>query len=117
MGNRWSRLLGMGALLATACGSDSTGSPAPDSSMPGTLPSCDSLCPAVLAAKCPQGPVSQADCVSGCETIRAGKCADKYRAVYDCGGAHPVYACDAQGRTTTVGCESLMAALYECAAS
>jgi len=112
MGNRLSCLFGIAALFVAACGSDDSGTPGKDAS---TLPSCDSLCPAVLAAKCTQGPVSQDDCISGCETIRAGKCADKYWALYECGGAHAVYACDSAGRTVVVGCESASAALYACA--
>lgn len=119
MGNRLSRLFGISALFVAACGSDSASGTLADSGMPGTdantLPSCDSLCPAVLAARCSQGPVSQSDCVSGCESIRVSKCADKYVALSECGGAQAVYACDSQGRTVVVGCESLSAALYTCA--
>jgi hypothetical protein len=107
------------ALFTSACGDDSSpggagtdgGSTEKDAA---TLPSCDSLCPAVLAPKCAQGPQSQSDCVGGCQAIRASKCLEKYVAVYDCGGVQPVYACDGMARTTVVGCESLMDALYTC---
>jgi hypothetical protein len=121
MGNRLSRFFGMAALFVAACGSDDTGGTAADSGATGkdgsTLPSCDSLCPAVLAPHCAQGPVSQSDCVGGCESIRASKCADKYLALYECGGAQAVYACDSEGRTVVIGCESASAALYACAMS
>jgi hypothetical protein len=122
MGNIFSRCLGAVVLFVAACGSDSSGG-APNNDAGGqgndatTLPSCDSLCPAVLAPKCPQGPVSQSDCVGGCQAIRASKCLDKYIALYECGGVGSVYACDAMGRTTVVGCESLMDALYTCMAN
>lgn len=112
-------LLVAAALSMAACGDDSSGTP--DGGSPSAdaaaLPSCDSLCPAVLVPKCPNGPQSQSDCVGGCLAIRASKCLDKYIAVYDCGGAQPVYACDSMGRTTTVGCESFMDALYTCMAN
>jgi len=116
-------LLVAAALLTASCSGDSSpGGASPDGGgSSGTdatsLPSCDSLCPAVLVPKCPQGPQSQSDCVGGCQAIRASKCLDKYVAIYDCGGAQPVYACDNLGRTTTVGCETLMDALYTCMAN
>ena len=123
MRDLFSRFLVAAALLTASCGSDSSpGGASPDGGgSSGTdatsLPSCDALCPAVLVPKCPQGPQSQSDCVGGCQAIRTSKCLDKYVAVYDCGGVQPVYACDGMGRTTTVGCETLMDALYTCMAN
>src|SRR5437868_1881679 len=112
MGNTFSRSFAALVLFVAACGSDSSGGTPNDAGGQGNdanaLPSCDAICPAVLAPKCPQGPISQSDCVGGCEAIRASKCLDKYVALYACGGAGSVYACDAMGRTTVVGCESLM---------
>src|SRR5688572_15404691 len=120
MGNTLYRLLGA-ALFAAGCSSDSsTGTPTDGGGSgndAGSLPSCDALCPAVLAPKCSQGPVSQSDCVGGCQAIRASKCLDKYVVLYECGGANAVYACDSMQRTTVVGCESLMDALYTCMAN
>jgi hypothetical protein len=121
MGKTFSRWCGALVLFVAACGSDSSGGTPTDGGATGsdasTLPSCDALCPAVLAPKCPQGPVSQSDCVGGCQAIRASKCLDKYVALYECGGAGSVYACDGLGRTTVVGCESIMDALYTCMAN
>jgi hypothetical protein len=115
-----SRFSGLAVLVVAACSSDgSDGTPSDGGATTydaATLPSCASLCPAVLAPRCSQGPVSQDDCVSGCESIRMSKCADKYIALANCGGSQPVYGCDSTGRTIIVGCESASAALYACAA-
>jgi hypothetical protein len=98
-----------------ACG-DSGSNAGDDENEAGTLPSCAATCPGVLAAKCSHGPVDQADCVSGCETVRASACAPEYQALYDCGGTKPSYACDATGQVTLSGCEPKSAALYSCLA-
>jgi hypothetical protein len=120
MANAILRVFGVAALVLAGCSSDEPGGTASDGGGgathydAATLPSCASLCPAVLAPHCTHGPVDQADCVSGCEFIRTSPCADKYIALADCGGAQPVYGCDSAGRTIIVGCESASAALYAC---
>ena len=123
MANTFSRLCGPFVFIVAACSSDGSGGTVSDGGPTGggstkydaaTLPSCDSLCPAVLAAKCTMGPQSQDDCVGGCQTLRTSKCSDKYVAMFECGGAQPVYGCDSAGRTIVVGCESASAALYTC---
>jgi hypothetical protein len=116
MANALLRFFGVAALVFASCSSDESGGGATqyDAS---TLPSCASLCPAVLAPHCTRGPVSQDDCVSGCESLRMSKCADKYIALANCGGAQPVYGCDSAGQTIIIGCESASAALYACAAT
>lgn len=75
---------------------------------------CDSICPGVIRAKCSGGPASQADCVSGCQSILAGKCAAKYEALYQCGGTSPKYACDSMTRVSVSGCEGAANDLYTC---
>jgi hypothetical protein len=123
MANAILRVFGVAALVLASCSSDDSGGTAPDGGGgttnydAATLPSCASLCPAVLAPHCTQGPVDQNDCVSGCESIRMSKCADKYIDLANCGGAQPVYGCDSAMRTIIVGCESASAALYTCAGS
>jgi hypothetical protein len=121
MGNAFSRSFGVLVLMMAACGSESSGASPTDGGGQGNdaaaLPSCEALCPAVLVPKCPDGPVSQTDCVGGCQAIRASKCVDKHEALYACGGPGSVYACDSMGRTTVVGCESIMDALYTCMAN
>jgi hypothetical protein len=116
-------LLAMLLLCVAACGgSDSNATPSQAGSAagsggnasPSTLPSCDATCPGVLGAKCMHGPVSQADCVSGCETVRASKCAAEYDALYQCGGAKPTYSCDPNGQVSLSGCDSAAAAMYTC---
>jgi hypothetical protein len=110
-------------VAAVACGSSGSGGTAGGKGDAGpgaggggsssTLPSCAAVCPAVVARSCPKGPVSQADCTAGCEQLR-GACADRYNALYTCGGATPKYSCDPQGYITMTGCEAQYAALTAC---
>src|SRR5438045_1866082 len=86
--------------LLIACGNDSGASKGRTSDEGGSgggassgLPTCDETCPGVLAAKCSAGPVSQSDCVSGCEAVRMSACATQYGALYTCSGATPAYTC------------------------
>jgi hypothetical protein len=110
--------------LVIACSSDgaSTGAIAREGGAQGSGGStggtvnCDSVCPAVVAAKCTGGPVDQADCVSGCQSILAGKCASKYQALYQCGGTSPKYTCDSMTRVSVSGCETVANDLYTCLA-
>jgi hypothetical protein len=103
----------------SACSDDSKGgTPSADGGQAGapsgTLPSCADVCTKVVATQCPSGPPSQSDCVSGCETIRAGKCRPQYMALFDCAGPNPSYDCNAGGFVVVVGCESADAALTTC---
>jgi hypothetical protein len=117
-------LLAVVLLCVAACGSDASKSPAPSDPAAGSggsnnntaLPSCEATCPGVLAAKCSHGPVSQDDCVSGCQAVRASKCAAEYAALFQCGGAKPVYSCDPNGQVSLSGCDSAAAQLYTCLA-
>jgi hypothetical protein len=104
--------------IMSACGGDDSKAPAsgPSSDAAASTPSCDAVCPAVLAAHCAAGPVNQADCVSGCQSIRAGKCADKYAALLDCAGSNPTFSCTSSGMVTVAACDTLGTALYSCLA-
>jgi len=102
--------MGVCCSILSACGDDSKGT----GSNGGGLPSCAEVCPPVVAANCSNGPASQADCVSGCETIRGGKCRPQYEALYHCGGANPSYSCNANGGIAVAGCDSEAAALDAC---
>ena len=106
------RVLASGLFLSclafVACGSDSSGSGS-------SAPTCESVCPGVLAAQCTGGPADQNDCVSGCEFIRSGSCSAKFQALYACAGASPKYSCDANGSVVVVGCESKSHEMYSCA--
>lgn len=111
----------VGSLFAmmclVACGGDADDPQAGETGADAaTLPSCDALCPAVLAAKCTHGPVDQTDCVSGCMSVRASACASEYNALYECGGAKPIYSCDATGQVSLKNCDSKAALLYACVA-
>jgi hypothetical protein len=116
-------LIGMGksvCLLAVsaglcACGDSSSGGDKEDDEK-GTLPGCAAECPEILAAKCSHGPVSQADCVGGCEAVRASACTAENEALYACGGAKPRYVCSAAGQVSLSGCDKEGAALYSCLA-
>ena len=109
-------------VLIAACGSDggsksgssNEGGVGGSGSTSSDLPSCESTCPGVLAAKCASGPVSQSDCVSGCETVRASACAAQYRALYTCGGATPSYKCTSLGQVGIAGCDDQTNALWSC---
>lgn len=109
--------------LAACSGTDSTpssagtpdGAPSGEAGLGATL-SCGEVCPRVVAAQCSQGPKTEADCESGCRSIRAGKCAGRYDALVTCGGATPTYTCSTSGAVTVAGCESEDAALATCLA-
>jgi hypothetical protein len=81
------------------------------------LPSCAEICPGVMAAQCPNGPPTEADCVSGCNTVRMGPCADVYTVVAECAGTDPDYACDQSGAVIVTGCEAENAELSTCLAA
>jgi hypothetical protein len=113
-------VFGLCVTILAACGSDgssgtggSGGATGAGGNMSG-LPSCDDVCTKVVAAACPAGPGTQADCVAGCQMIRAGKCAGKYQELADCAGPNPTYTCGASGAVTVVGCESADGALTAC---
>jgi hypothetical protein len=110
------KIVGSLALVClAACGGDSEPTAAEADAGKG-LPSCASTCPGVLGAMCSHGPVSQQDCVDGCESVRASACLPEYRALFSCGGATPVYACDAAGQVILKGCNAEGALLYACLA-
>jgi hypothetical protein len=114
-------LLGVVVLCLAACGGDDSSAtsqqPTPMADGGGSeLPSCEASCPGVLGAHCSHGPVSQPDCVSGCQSVRASKCAAEYDALFECGGAHPAYSCDPDGQVSLSGCDKVAALLYACLA-
>ena len=78
------------------------------------LASCSESCPDVVAAGCPGGPPTEADCVNGCEMIKSGPCADQYAALSDCAGPDPQFACSERGAVVVTGCEDLNADLSTC---
>jgi hypothetical protein len=80
------------------------------------LPACADICASVLAARCPRGPLNQADCTVPCEQFRSGSCARPFRALFDCAGAAPRFACDAHGTVTATGCEAPFGELLSCLA-
>jgi hypothetical protein len=108
-----------GCGFLSACGDDSKGGVANGTggqggSGAGALPPCAEVCTNVIAAQCPSGPPTQADCVSGCETIRTGKCRAQYMALFECAGSNPSYDCNSNGFVFVVGCESADSALNTC---
>ncbi len=82
---------------------------------PADCPSCDVLCPFVLAAGCSAGPKDQADCLAGCEFSAAGDCQIAYHQSLACAGSQPTFSCDAMGRPIVAGCEPQFDTFYMCA--
>jgi hypothetical protein len=98
-----------------ACGSgNSSAATSREGGADGTLPLCAQVCPGVVAAHCPNGPVSESDCESGCQTIRSGKCATAYGTLYQCAGGTPTYTCGSAIGFIVNGCESQSSALSTC---
>jgi hypothetical protein len=56
------------------------------------------------------------DCVSGCETVRTGPCADDYGVLAECAGADPDYGCSQSGAVVVIGCEAENMQLLTCLA-
>ena len=105
--------------LLSACGDDTKGGAANGTggqagANNGSLPPCADVCTRVVATRCPSGPPTQSECVSGCEMIRAGKCKDRYTALFACAGPNPSYDCNADGFVVVVGCEDADTALTTC---
>jgi hypothetical protein len=107
------------SVLVVACGSDgsSSGSPREGGVDNGAAPSCAQVCPGIVAPHCPGGPANEADCESGCQTIRSGKCAAAYGTLYQCAGATPTYTCGSAIGVIVNGCENQSAALTSCLTS
>ena len=121
----WGKLNGgkwVSAAIAVAhlvsCGSDDDGSTgaAGAGGSGGGLPQCPGVCASIMAASCPNGPPSQSECTTLCEQFRTGTCAERFRALSDCGGGTPNFTCDAQGFVTVTGCETEYNALIACLA-
>jgi hypothetical protein len=104
-----------GLSVVSGCGSDSSSGSAGDGGTgTGPLPTCAQVCPGVVAASCPGGPADLSDCESGCTTIRTGKCASTYTALYGCAGANPTYTCGSAVGVIVNGCEDESSALATC---
>jgi hypothetical protein len=106
------------AFSIAGCGSDSSGGKTSDGGAGGTPSNgssiCEAACPGILQAKCSGGPPSQAECVTGCDTVRTGACASLFQRFMDCGGATPKYSCNTNGNVSIVGCDSESTALWTC---
>ena len=83
---------------------------------PPRSPACADICASVLAARCPRGPQTQADCTGPCEQFRSSSCTKQFQALFDCAGTAPRFACDAHGSVTVTGCETRYNALLSCLA-
>jgi hypothetical protein len=82
---------------------------------PADCPSCDVVCPFVVAAGCAGGPPDQASCVVGCQDAEAGDCQIPYHQSLACAGSQATFSCDAMGRPTVAGCEPQFDNFYMCA--
>jgi hypothetical protein len=75
--------------------------------------SCDDVCPAVLEAKCGNGPPDQAACVSGCQDAQDA-CGLIYNKMLSCIGGAPTFECTGDDRPVVIGCEAEFDDLYQC---
>lgn len=82
---------------------------------PADCPSCETVCPFVVAAGCSKGPPDQAECVVGCQASEAGDCQIPFHQTLACAGSQPTFSCDAMGRPIVAGCEPQFDNFYMCA--
>jgi hypothetical protein len=106
MRNGLAGLFLVSAAVVVSCGGGGSSQPMP--------PSCEDACPMSVATGCPLAPPTQADCLSGCQAIRAMGCTAQYDAFARCAGPMPVLECDSSGEVTAPGCMTESAAIYTC---
>jgi hypothetical protein len=75
--------------------------------------SCTAGCELTLAAECPEGPASQAECVTDCEALRIGDCGTEYESLLTCGESSEV-ACDENDIPTVVDCAAEEGVFRDC---
>jgi hypothetical protein len=75
---------------------------------------CETLCTFVVPSGCMKGPLTQADCVTGCQDLEAGECRIPFHLTLACADVEPTFGCDAMGRPVAAGCEQQFDALYMC---
>jgi hypothetical protein len=92
------------------------GAAAPKSSSPAQPPTCSAVCVSIVDKNCPNGPPNLAECTGICDEFRSGPCAEDFRALFQCTGPNPRYACDARGFITATGCETEFTTLFACGA-
>ncbi len=85
--------------------------PGPEVFVPAT---CATVCPALAAAGCAQGPASKADCIADCGTAESGVCGVLVTALAECRGADAEVLCTGDGVPTVAACESEEASLATC---
>jgi hypothetical protein len=66
-----------------------------------------------MAANCSNGPATQAECESDCNSQSSGKCASQYSSLQGCAASKPV-TCDADGQPTIAGCDNETSAFIAC---
>ena len=74
---------------------------------------CKRGCEATLAADCPNGPPSQAQCESDCQGLSSGSCADEYGTFQACADGEPV-TCGSTGIPVVAACADEQAAFIAC---
>lgn len=116
--------------LAVACGSDDASGPVTDGGAAGgsggsagasgqcptsaSVADCAAICPAVVAAACPGGPTTQAECEEGCTMLNdyVGSC-PAWGGVVDCMGSSPTFSC-MDDQWVPVGCEDEFYCVSQC---
>jgi hypothetical protein len=97
------------AVAAEGCSSKSSGGTGTDG---GTNPNCTAFCPSVTAAGCTNGPPSQAECLSVCNSV-ASACPTEFSALAAC-STGKTFTCNAQGSAVAPGCAAQYTALETC---
>lgn len=74
---------------------------------------CERGCEATLAADCPAGPASQAQCVEDCEALSSGACSSEYAALQACAEGETI-SCNSAGIPVIEACSAEQTQFIDC---
>jgi hypothetical protein len=74
---------------------------------------CAKVCPAVVAAKCENGPPTVEDCIPACDALNTADCPE-WGGFVDCIGGSPTFICDDESTPTVAGCEAQQECFEAC---
>lgn len=74
---------------------------------------CERGCVATLAAKCPNGPKTQPQCVQDCKDLAAGSCAAPYESFRTCADGETL-SCNEMGIPFVPACSDQQQAFFTC---
>lgn len=106
--------LWLASLAAWGCGGESTRSDEPQGEQPDEDDVfCEEGCEATLAAQCPVGPDTQAECEQDCRSFASGPCRTEYVALRECADGKTL-TCSSLGLPSVPGCEAEQNAFAMC---